>query len=71
VESTTDGQLLRRLNEDRRRRFGQAERRLALVCECGEADCRRTVVVSVEDYDALRPGLILHPAHGTPTGRPE
>ena len=52
-----------RLNEDRRRRFGAAGRTLALLCECGELDCRRTVLLTVEEYDAVRPGPILHPDH--------
>lgn len=55
--------LLRRLNEDRRRMFGSSGRKLALICECGNVDCRRTVVLTVEEYDARRPGLILHEIH--------
>lgn len=51
------------LNADRRRRFGETGRMLALLCECGNADCHRTVVLSAEDYDARRPGPILHPDH--------
>lgn len=51
------------MNADRRRRFGQTGRDLALVCECGDPDCHRTVLLSTEDYDARRPGLILHPEH--------
>ena len=63
MELADDDQLLRRLNDDRRERFGQRHPMLALICECGDADCRQTVLLSAEEYDARRPGLILHPAH--------
>jgi len=52
-----------RLNADRRRQFGTAGRMLALVCECADPECRRTVLLSPEEYDALRPGLVLHADH--------
>ena len=52
-----------RLNADRRRRFGAANRVLALLCECGEIDCRRTVMLSVDEYDAFLPRVIVHPDH--------
>jgi len=63
---TSDSNELRlrqRLNADRRRRFGAANRMLGLLCECGEPDCHRTVVLSTEDYDARPPGAIVHPEH--------
>jgi hypothetical protein len=53
------------LNDDRRRRFGETGRLLALLCECGDADCRRTVLLTPDEYDAARPGPILHPEHET------
>ena len=56
--------LRMRLNDDRRRRFGQEARLLALLCECGDPDCRRTVLLSREQYDDLRPAPVLHPEHG-------
>jgi hypothetical protein len=52
-----------RLNDDRRRRFGTPERMLALLCECADPLCHRTVLVSAEEYDRLRPGPVLHPEH--------
>lgn len=55
--------LRTRLNDDRRRRFGQQARTLALLCECSDPDCRRTVLLTREEYDALRPGPLLHPEH--------
>jgi hypothetical protein len=57
----------RRLNDDRRRNFGGAGRPLALLCECGDDACFQTVLLSVADYDATRPGPIVHPAHGDPS----
>jgi hypothetical protein len=61
---------LRPLNDHRRRRFGAPGRTLALLCECGEAGCMRTVLLTTAEYDAARPGPILHPDHEpkTPTG---
>jgi hypothetical protein len=54
------------MNDDRRRRFGSPERTIALLCECGQADCHRSVLVSADEYDRLRPGPILHPDHEVP-----
>ena len=51
------------MNDDRRRRFGESGRMLALLCECAEADCHRTVLLSTAEYDTARPGPILHPDH--------
>lgn len=51
------------LNADRRRVFGAAGRQLALVCECADGECRRTILMTPEEYDALRPQLVLHPGH--------
>jgi hypothetical protein len=53
------------MNADRRRRFGAANRVLALLCECGEIDCHRTVVLTAEEYDALLPGMVVHGDHGS------
>jgi len=52
-----------RLNDDRRRQFGETGRSLALLCECGDEECYRTVTLSVTEFDAARPEPILHPAH--------
>lgn len=60
-----DNRLRRqRMNDDRRRQFGDTGRRLALLCECGDDECYRTVLLTVAEYDAARPGPIVHPAHG-------
>jgi hypothetical protein len=53
-----------RMNDDRRRRFGASGRTMALLCECGDAECHRTVVLTADDYDARRPEPIVHPEHG-------
>ena len=54
-----------RINADRRRRFGAANRVLALLCECGEIDCRRTVLLTADEYDARLPATVLHPEHAS------
>jgi hypothetical protein len=51
------------MNEHRRRMFGDAGRPLALLCECDDPDCRETILLTVEEYDAARPGPILHTMH--------
>ena len=56
------------LNADRRRQFGRPGRMLALVCECVDPECRNTVLISSDDYDSIRPDLVLYPGHGGPGG---
>jgi hypothetical protein len=51
------------LNDDRRRQFGDTGRSLALLCECGDEECYRTVMLSVAEFDAARPEPIVHQAH--------
>ena len=52
-------------NADRRRQFGRTNpnHMLALICECGDANCHRVVLISEAGYDAAQPGVILHPDH--------
>jgi hypothetical protein len=64
----TDKDLRLAMNADRRKRFGTDGRTLALLCECADAECRRTVLISPAEYDALRPGLLLHPDHHAVAG---
>jgi len=59
--------LRRKLNDDRRRRFGALNRPLALVCECGDPECCRTILLTPDEYDALRPGAVLHARHTAAT----
>ena len=66
MESEAASTELRQVfNADRRREFGGSDpnRVLALICECGEANCYRTVLLTQAEYDAAQPGLILHPNH--------
>src|SRR3569833_99709 len=57
-----DHSLRRRLNDDRRLRFGATGRLLALLCEADD-DCSDTVLLPVEAYDVVRPGPILCGRH--------
>jgi hypothetical protein len=53
----------RDFNDDRRRIFGGANRLIAFICECADPDCRNTVLLTQDEYDARRPELILHEDH--------
>ncbi len=53
----------RRVNEGRLRSFRDKGRQIAFICECGRRDCNRTVLLTPEQYEARRPGLILHEIH--------
>jgi hypothetical protein len=61
VDPNVHAQLRRAMNADRRRQFDETGRRLALICECGDLSCHRTVVLSVEEYDSME--TIIHPDH--------
>ena len=37
---------------------------LALLCECGDPACLRTVLLTLEEYDNRRPEPVVHPEHG-------
>lgn len=52
-------------NADRRRKLGGPDPGgvLALMCECGDRTCHRTVLMTQAEYDAAQPGVILHPDH--------
>lgn len=52
------------INRDRLRLFGDANRGIAFICECPDADCRRTIVLTPAEYESLRPDLLIHPSHG-------
>jgi hypothetical protein len=55
----------REMNDDRRRRFGQAGRTIALLCECADPRCLYTVMLSAEQYDEIRPGIITADVHAS------
>ncbi|MDE3189664.1 MAG: hypothetical protein KGL94_02455 [Acidobacteriota bacterium] len=51
-------------NTFRARVFGtDASRLIGFVCECGDPGCRRTVALTLAEYLATRPGLLLHDDH--------
>lgn len=51
-------------NAFRARVFGQDPARpIAFVCECGDPTCCRTVVLTLDEYDRRRPGLLIHDDH--------
>lgn len=52
------------MNEFRARVFGTEESRLiGFICECADPDCRRTIMLTLEDYRRARPGLLVHDDH--------
>ena len=53
------------INDNRRRLF-DVNGPIAFVCECGEANCARSVVLTSVAYDAARARgeLMLAPDHG-------
>lgn len=67
-----DSDERREINDGRQRLFGSGDpaRLIAFVCECGERDCHRTVPLTVTEYEARRPGLILARGHA-PAGEEE
>jgi hypothetical protein len=36
---------------------------IEFICECGDPTCRRTVVLTLDEYEQRRPDPILHPDH--------
>ena len=65
MSDSEERRLRQSLNADRRRRFGAANRVLALLCECGEIDCHRTIVLTAAEYDARLPDAFIHADHGS------
>lgn len=61
----------RTANDYRRRTFGgRADRLVAYVCECADDGCRRAVLLTGEQYDAVRAadGSVLVDASHLPPG---
>ena len=52
-----------RMNEDRFRVFHDLNREIAFICECADPECHRTVVLTPDEYESIRPDLVLHPTH--------
>lgn len=58
-------------NSFRARVFGKdASRLVAFVCECGDPTCHRTVALTLNEYEARRPGLLVHDDHCVPSDEP-
>jgi len=55
------------VNDYRRRTFGtKPERRVAFVCECDDDTCRRAVLLTAAEYDALcasGDAVVVDPTH--------
>ncbi len=52
--------IRRKFNDDRLRLFGSPGRRaIAFVCECDNADCRMTVLLTPEQYAERRTAPVL------------
>ena len=52
-----------RLNDDRRRLFGQNDGPIAFICECADSACTATVPLAAAEYDARRLEQIVAPLH--------
>ena len=61
--------IRRRLNEHRLTLYADRDREIVFVCECADPDCRTGVMLTVRDYDKLRPEPILAEGHLAATKR--
>lgn len=52
-------------NIGRREIFGLTQPQIAFVCECERSACYETVLLTAAEYDALRPGPVVTPAHAS------
>jgi hypothetical protein len=63
----------REVNDYRRRAFGtEPDRRVAFVCECADAQCRRAVLLTVAEYDeacASGHAVVIDSTHQPPAAR--
>lgn len=46
--------------------MGDVQTPLEFFCECGDPTCRRTIVLTLDEYNERRPDPILHADHETP-----
>jgi hypothetical protein len=49
--------------------FGLGDRRLELVCECGDASCAKQIEMTAAEYEAIRSDAVLfalYPDHENP-----
>lgn len=60
----------RAVNDYRRRAFSKdASRRVAFVCECADEACRRAVLLTIAEYDAVCAAggaVVVDPSHPQP-----
>jgi hypothetical protein len=63
VAATSFQTSLRTVNDQRRALFGRPGRLIVFVCECRRRDCIKGVMLSADEYDALRPAPILAEGH--------
>jgi hypothetical protein len=58
------------VNDYRRRTFGkEPARQVAFVCECADDACRRAVLLTVAEYDAICTSggaVVVDPSHRPP-----
>jgi hypothetical protein len=63
----------REVNDFRRRAFGnEPERCVAFVCECADDRCRRSVLLTVVEYDEARASghaVVIDATHLPPAAR--
>jgi hypothetical protein len=56
-----------KLNEHRRHVFGEDGRLVVFLCECVEPGCLASVPLTREEYDRVRPSVVLASGHEAPT----
>ena len=62
----SDQELRREANDNRRQLFGANGRLIVFICECEGANCRDSVLLSADDFDAIRPDTVKLESHPLP-----
>ena len=62
----SDQQLRREANDNRRVFFGGNGRLIVFVCECESPACRESVLLSTDEFDAIRPEGVKLESHPLP-----
>jgi len=65
-ELRSDQELRREVNDNRRELFGANGRLIVFVCECEADGCRDSVLLSADDFDAIRPDAVKLESHPLP-----
>lgn len=63
LATTYDPARRRASNDGRRDIFGNTQRQIAFVCECGAQSCYETVRLTAAEFDRLRPASVLVHGH--------